>query len=212
MYSVIIPSKNSLNLCACVDAIRDAGEMCRILVIDDGLEYAPSDCEALKGKKPFCFARNVNIGIEYAAPDDVILLNDDALLKTEHGFSALAEGAEQYSLVSAAIDGVVCNERQHPREGGLRPEDEMVAFVCVYLPRDTIDRVGMLDERYTSYGYEDNDYCNRLKHLKMEMAICDDCIVEHGSLPSTFRSLKDISRLQWGNSVMFERKWRTAVL
>ena len=36
--SVIIPSKTAVNLKACVKAVRDSGETCRIIVVDDGSE------------------------------------------------------------------------------------------------------------------------------------------------------------------------------
>ena len=36
---------------------------------------------ALEGVKPFIFARNCNLGIRAAGSDDVVLLNDDALLE-----------------------------------------------------------------------------------------------------------------------------------
>ena len=89
-FSVVIPSRNATNLAACVGAIRAAGETCRIIVVDDGVQWGTStpflnfgQSEVIAGVKPFCFARNVNLGVQAAGKDDVVILNDDSLLETE---------------------------------------------------------------------------------------------------------------------------------
>src|ERR1051326_1988309 len=86
--SVIIPSRTATNLVPCITAIGERDPEVRIIVVDDGLEMSQElrklfPTQFLAGVKPFVFARNVNLGIHAAGTDDVILLNDDALLKTE---------------------------------------------------------------------------------------------------------------------------------
>ena len=44
-----------------------------------------------------------------------------------------------------------------------RDEPRTVAFVCVLIPRRTIERIGLLDERFCFYGFDDNDYCRRAR-------------------------------------------------
>ena len=111
-FSVVIPSRNIENLGLCVGAIRKAGEACRIIVVDDGLSlsvFRGLGIEAVLGIKPFCFARNVNLGIKAAGTDDVILLNDDALLVSKGGFTRLAEAAvrnPEYGILSSACNNV----------------------------------------------------------------------------------------------------------
>lgn len=207
-FSIVIPSRSSSNLVPCIRAIREAGEAARIIVVDDGL---PSDTfagentgliEIVSGVKPFVFARNVNIGIRAAGDDDVILLNDDALLKTPAGFTALAGAtlvAERCGLAAAACD-TVGNPNQFRRAGtvGTREEPRMVCFVCVYIPRSTIKTVGLLDERFGGiddrgqeiYGFCDDDYSYRVRLARLKLGIFDGCFVDHGSLPSSFRSEK----------------------
>src|SRR3954463_8946385 len=100
-FSVIIPSRTDSNLHACVDAIREAGETCRVIVVDDGLKDRRADCEYVQGVKPFVYARNCNLGIAAASglqllseqkyesgqiatyqssKPDILLLNDDCTL------------------------------------------------------------------------------------------------------------------------------------
>jgi GT2 family glycosyltransferase len=217
MFSVIIPSKTDRNLRACVAAVRAAGETSRIIVADDfdgpvGLprNYEPVDWQ--KGVKPFVFSRNVNIGIEAANGDDVILLNDDALLKTPHGFTAIeriAAAHPEYGVIASACHNVG-NRRQWPQKVGLREEPRMVCFVCVYIPRRTIETVGLLDERFVGYGCDDDDYCLRVTRAGLKIGIFDGCYVDHASLNSAFRGRALSAGDYRGNLKIFADKWGAA--
>src|SRR4051812_22926804 len=96
--SVIIPSRTASNLIPCVQAVRrhESAVDVTIIVIDDEVDWIGSDFArhvattgnalyAIPGQKPFIYARNCNIGIRAAGTDDVILLNDDALIETNGG-------------------------------------------------------------------------------------------------------------------------------
>jgi hypothetical protein len=189
--TVIIPSKTDRNLGACVAAVRAAGEACRIIVADDfdGAarfllpQYETVDWQ--KGINPFVFSRNVNIGIRAAEGDDVILLNDDALLKTRGGFTAM-------------------------QRIGLREEPRMVCFVCVFIPRRTIETVGLLDERFVGYGCDDDDYCLRVSRAGLKIGIFDGCYVDHASLRSTFRGTALSAGDYRANLKIFTEKWGPA--
>jgi len=215
--SIIIPSKTDKNLGKCVEAIRDMHESGRIIVVDDfegqkrflHPDFEPIDWQ--DGKKPFVFARNINIGIRAAGEDDVILLNDDALLRSPGGFSqmqTITNISQEFGLISATTN-VVGNLEQQPQGRGLREEKRTVAFVCVLIPRRTIELVGLLDEAFVAYGWEDNDYCRRVRHAGLKLGIWDGCFVDHGALTSTFRGNpqapgdiaqgSEIYRTKWGD-------------
>ncbi len=213
--TVIVPSKTDRNLGACVAAVRAAGETCRIVVADDFdgptrfllPEYEPVDWH--KGLKPFVFSRNVNIGIRAAESDDVILLNDDALLKTRGGFTAMQRIAEEhpeYGIVASTCCNVG-NRRQWPQGVGLREEPRMVCFVCVFIPRRTIETVGLLDERFVGYGCDDDDYCLRVRMAGLKIGIFDGCYVDHGSLKSTFRGTELSAGNYQPNLKLYAEKW-----
>lgn len=183
--------------------VRQYAPSMRLIVVDDGLEYSNGEirfaCRGdviLTGEKPFIFARNINAGIAAAGRDDVVLLNDDALLETPGGFSLLRWASEwnrEFGLISAATN--VCNNpQQHARGQGLRDAGKAVAFVSVYIPRRTIDLVGPLDERFHGeidgemiYGGEDTDYCYRVRRNGLKIGVFDACFVDHSKLKSTFR-------------------------
>jgi len=210
---VVILSKDSQNLIACAGAILEKEPEAKILVVDDGLDSRPNDssCRFTYGSKPFVYSRNINIGIRCsleAGGAGVLLLNDDALLSTPRGFSLLAATCAadpEIGIISATCNNVG-NQNQLPQKVGLRFEPRMVCFVCVYIPNNTIEKVGLLDESFIGYGFEDDDYCLRVRLSGLKIAIHDGCYVDHASLQSSFRGPG--KRVDMGqNDAIFRVKW-----
>lgn len=220
-FSIIIPSRSAANLVPCVRAIREAGETARIIVVDDGVDWGLADddgepswepCNYVDGAKPFVFAGNVNIGILAAGDDDVILLNDDALLKTPNGFTWMMReqahaASRQYGLIAAACNTVGNQNQFRQSESGLRDEPRMACFVCVYIPRSTINAVGLLDERFIHYGMDDDDYSLRVRNAGLSIGIFDGCFVDHGSLTSSYRGGPQVGGDFRPNMKIFIEKW-----
>lgn len=219
-FSIIIPSARAENLIPCVRSImamEPTLDPKRIIVIDDGSRAGAEKqivkgVTWIKGEKPFCFARNVNLGIA-AATGDVVIMNDDSTLETKFGMTSMScavRGSKQTGACSAAISGFVGNSNQQPvGPTGLRSEPRVLAFVCVYIPRSVIEALGALDERFIGYGFEDNDYCRRILGAKLKLAVYDGCVVRHGDSveTSTFRSKPEISALFKQNRALYEQKW-----
>lgn len=216
--TVIIPSKTASNVVRCVEAAR-RNNAARIVMIDDGIDWGamPLGWERIhavhtvNGAKPFIFARNCNLGIKWAGKDDVILLNDDALLERPGvGFAAMqiaAAAHPEYGIISATTN-LAGNTDQQPRGIGLRDAGaKSVAFVCVLIPRRTIERVGLLDERFTAYGWEDNDYCRRVREAGLKVGIFDGCYVDHASLTSTFRGDPRSAGDIYAGQRIYQEKW-----
>ena len=230
MITAIIPSKTSSNLFPCVEAILALDPAVDVLVVDDGLDRIPGEARSILGAKPFIFARNVNLGIRGAldrGADGVVIMNDDAILKTAGGLSILAQiaaDAPEIGIVASTCNNVG-NRNQWPvgkvqmfgklvdslpgtkTAPGLRFDPRMVCFVCVYVPRRTIDRVGLLDERFVGYGFDDDDYCKRIRDAGFKIAITDDVFVDHGSLRSTFRGDPRTPANLQQNSAIYREKW-----
>jgi GT2 family glycosyltransferase len=188
--TVIIPSRNNENLAACLVSIRMQDRSLDAIVVDDGLGYQTAG--TIPGAKPFVFARNINIGIAAAQPSDVILLNDDAMLVTPGGFTAMQAIALHdpfFGIVSAAVVGPSNSPEHAPRAAlALRPIlGFTIPFVCVFIPRTTLDEIGLLDERFKCYGGDDDDYCYRVRSAGLQVGLYDGCVVDHKSLKSTFR-------------------------
>src|SRR6516165_10476664 len=186
MFKIIIPSARASNLIPCVRSIlanEPALPPDHIIVVDDGArtEAEPqlSSIRWVLGVKPFIYSRNINLGIR-AAETDVVLLNDDARLLTPRGFTLLSQQVQAHSVLgvcSAGIRGAVGNPNQLvSRQSQLRLEDGTLAFVCVYIPKSVYDVVGLLDERFAGYGFEDNDYCTRVLRAGLKLGVWDGCV------------------------------------
>jgi GT2 family glycosyltransferase len=217
-FRVVILSSRASNLIPCVRAVLTAEPSLSpgdIIVVDDG---ARASAEAslprvrwITGITPFIFARNANLGF-FAADSDAILLNDDACLTTPRGFSALAAEVAKHAelgICSAGIHGAVGNPRQIATGSPhLRYENRGIAFICVFIPWRTYMQLGAFDERFSGYGFEDNDYCARVLASGLKIGIWDSCVVDHsGSLPSTFRTRPDLMALFEQNRQLYRSKW-----
>lgn len=198
--AVIILSKTASNLGPCLEAVRKHENSCDIFIVDDGIDFAEIEknpdwdkaadgAEIIEGIKPFNFARNCNIGIHAAGNSNVVLLNDDALLTTPHGFRLLQKASEEhpeYGCIGATTN-VTGQILQRPQDIGLRSVHH-IAFICVLIPRRTIDKIGLLDERYClDYGVEDRDYCETITRAGMKVGVHDGCFVDHSKLRSSYR-------------------------
>lgn len=207
--SVIIPSKTLENFRACSEAVSTLDPRVKIILVNDGIDPVPNGTYVAQGEKPFIFARNVNIGIQHAHEDDVVILNDDAILKTPRGLTLLQEAADEHPEfgIIASTTNCVGNPNQYPKNVGLREDPRQVCFVCVFIPRTTIDRVGLLDEIYTGYGLDDDDYSLRVRNAGLKIGIHDGCFVDHLSLKSSFRGAAGAGGNFYPNLEIFKQKW-----
>jgi len=203
-YAVVIPSKNLSNLIACVSAIRTNGENCRIIVVDDsevGFPPIGDGIEVIHGVRPFVFSKNVNLGIRHAGDLDIVCQNDDCLLKTPLGFALLRQQSVEHPDFGAISPGFNLGGARHMNlvnqgRPHLATEPIMLIFAACYIPRSTIDRVGLLDERFginaggpgaRGYGLEDDDYSLRIRKTGLKLGVYDGVKVDHTTLKSTFR-------------------------
>jgi hypothetical protein len=196
MFKVVILSARASNLIPCAQALfvnEPDLSPDRVIVVDDGARS-----EAESQLPAVCW----------------VLLNDDALLTTPRGFTLLSEQVRSRSglcICSAGIRGRVGNPSQLVSDRSEFRSENWVSFTCVYIPRLVYEKIGPLDERFTGYGYEDNDYCARCAREGLEMAVWDGCAVNHsGALPSTFQARPDYASQVRHNRLLFEEKWGRA--
>lgn len=213
-FTVIIPSRNLTNLAACVGAVTQNEPTARIIVAWDlsrGNQKGPissGSVSTVELEGPFVFAKSINAGIR-AVDDDVVILGDDGLLQTPGGFSLLESESKahpDYGLISATMNNVG-NRNQWPQGIGLREEPRVACFVAAYIPRSTIAAVGLMDERFTAYGFDDDDYCLRVRRAGLKIGIHDGCYVDHGSLTSTYRGNPDAPANLRDGLKIFVDKW-----
>lgn len=216
---IIIPSGNATNLTACVQALcshEPALQPADILVVEDGIraaaEHALPPVTWIPGERPFVFSRNVNLGLSEAGDSDVMLLNDDATLETDYGFTALAAEMRQHPTIgicSVGVRGLVANACQIAgQQPVLRYTLRPLAFVCVFVRRSMLDAIGTMDEQFSGYGYDDFDLCHRAMQHGWQLAVWDGCVVDHsGTLPSMFRTRPDFVTMYEENRIRYQDKW-----
>lgn len=138
----------------------------RIVVTSGGVDIERCGWEVIKGVEPFIFARNLNLGIKAAEGDDVLCVNDDV----EFTSSLIDELSEASYRNNAAItsprvlgDGIGLRMAQasYPLEGRWTVADDYIPFVCVFIRREVINTLGLLDEQFDGYGADDVDYGRR---------------------------------------------------
>ena len=218
MYAIVIPAGSIGNLTQCLNTIiiMEPGAQ-NVIVVGDDIDWSllQRNVVRITGKKPFIFAQNVNVGIHYALTrtnvEGVIVLGDDGLLMNPLGFTKLHKTAmdnPEYGIMSASTNNA-CNPNQiWKSDNDLRDEPKMVAFVCVHISRNCVDKTGYMDERFVNYGYDDNDYCRRALTEGFKIGVYDGCKINHVSLPSMFRN-GDIDETV--NKKLYEDKWNTSV-
>jgi GT2 family glycosyltransferase len=147
----------------------------------------------------FIYARNLNAGIRYMGIDlDIIAVNDDTEVVDEEFFYRLASIAMKYprcGIMSPLIDGGVGNLiQQYPpipawkeREvealivDGTDVNSIPVCFPCVYIKRRLINDIGLLDENFVNYGFDDHDYCLRARRAGYWTMATQSIRIKHGA-------------------------------
>lgn len=165
------------------------------LVIDDGLSEdvgaAYDGFKFVPAPSPFGFAKSVNKGIRLAEDADVIVWNDDCFIHTlaiDKMLRMVAYASPEIGLVTPMMTNVK-NAYQYPENKPVDTlkvdgieytvRDTIITFGCVYLKREILNEVGLLDEAFL-IGREDVDFGIRLEEAGYKVAICHSAFVEHG--------------------------------
>lgn len=153
-------------------------------------------------KKNSGFTKTCNFGLESVKSDDVVLLNSDTIVGPRwlenlqaaayshhrHGTATpLSNNAGIFSFPSAGTDNPIPGKTmpnaarlvmQH--SGAWYPEIPTGHGFCLYIRRDCLNEVGLLDSDAFPRGYgEENDFCLRAHRLGWTHVLDDRTIVYH---------------------------------
>lgn len=135
---------------------------------------------------PFCFASAINTGIKNLRPgQDILVLNDDTEIVTPDwlvGLEHILKNTKS-GLISLAIEGGVGNPEQRADRSGalITLTTKTLCFVAMLIRHTAWSSVGPLDERFTGYGFDDDDYCRRMREAGWLTGVTQQVIVKHGA-------------------------------
>ncbi len=130
----------------------------------------------------------INIGLRRATGDMVILQNAECLHASDNTIARMVEPVRinrrfvTFPCVSARHpDGRHWHWYIHPKlDCGMRP-----FFFCGAIAREHIERLRGMDEDYRFYGWEDNDFADRMERIGLVYEFLPDVTVHHQWHPGT---------------------------
>jgi GT2 family glycosyltransferase len=209
-----------------------------IIVVDNGskdntLDYLKQvQCQRgnfgiIANEQNLGFGRANNIGIRQAKGEYIILLNNDTVV-TKGWITGMIRhlGQPEIGMVGPVTNNVgnearirvyykdlnemaFFAERYAARNKGRVFDISMLAMYCVAMRRETVDKVGFLDEQFEIGMFEDNDYCRRIREIGLNIICAADVFIHHfgsitlGTLPSL-----EYQRIFEQNRKRFEAKWK----
>lgn len=235
--SVIIPSyRAKAELSLCLDSLRETIDVTsnEIIVIDNASDDEVT--EYLKRQNDirlYCSDTNLgfpaacNLGIIMAKPDhDILLLHNDTMVSVNAVFW-LWMGLYESEEIGAAgsVSNSISNHQQvkqefekgsdymlfaeennipmeHPYEDKLR----LVGFSMI-LKRSVLNRIGLLDERFSPAYFEDDDLSYRIIQAGYKLLLCKNSFVYHFSKGSFRKNLRSYFDLVDKNAAKFKEKW-----
>jgi len=185
--TIIIPSKYPDIFEGCRSSLEQyAPHAPKILVRDGEAIGNPQGWTVIQGVSPFVYARNVNLGIT-ACSGDLLIMNDDCQFiqpETLYTLQSLFVTHPHVGILSPSVDGVAngvsCSGQ------AVHETKHYLSFVCVLIRRELIDKIGLLDEKFTFYGGEDVDYCRRAQRAGFTLAVTSLVTVAHKHASSSY--------------------------
>ncbi len=192
-----------------------------------GAEKKYSNLRVILNQKNWGFAVANNQGLKESTGQYRIMLNNDTVVSRGWATALVRHLAHDPAL---GLVGPVTNEigneakipvgyrrladmpawadawtREHDGEAFELP---MLAMFCVAIRRDTLEKVGLLDERFGVGMFEDDDYTRRLKLAGYTVRCARDAFVHHAGRAS-FKLLGDKRYFEIfeQNRALYQEKW-----
>ncbi len=236
LTSIVILTYNKLEYTKqCIASIRryTRQENYELIVVDnhstDGtVEWLEEqqDIRKIYNKDNLGFPKGCNQGIEVAAGDNVLLLNNDTvvtrswlrnLLKCLYSnpevgaVGAITNNCSYYQAIQVDYHSMaemqkfaLLNNLSNPAKWERRLK--LVGF-CLLMKKQVIDKIGLLDERFTPGNFEDDDYSVRIRRAGYELLLCRDVFIHHFGGTSFQDRPAEYTQLLRDNGNKFKEKW-----
>jgi GT2 family glycosyltransferase len=239
--SVVVVTHDGVDftrLCLASVLANTAGDF-ELIVIDNGssddtaaylarVAQLDARVRAVLGGPNVGFAAACNQGLSLARGEELVLLNNDAMVAP----GWLAGLRAHLSNPEVGLVGPVTNRigneaeietdyarwgeflalaRRRSREhAGAWREIRTPAMFCMAMRRDTYERLGPLDERYEVGLLEDDDYAERAREAGYQLRCVEDVLVHHFGEASFGRLVAggEHARILQANQRRYAEKWK----
>lgn len=234
--SIIILTHNKLDYTKlCIESIRlntTPGHY-ELIVVDNastdgtkGWLQNQSDVKIIFNDENAGFPKGCNQGIEVASGDSILLLNNDTIVTPNWliNLSACLYSSESIGAVGPVTNNCASYQRinttyskveemqQFAKEFNKHDQTKwdfslkLIGF-CMLIKREVIEKIGLLDERFTPGNFEDDDYSFRIWSAGYKLIICKDTFIHHFGSISFRENSKNYLDLLNINEKKFEEKW-----
>jgi len=155
------------------------------------------------------FSNSMNEGIKVSTGDYICIIGNDGFPRTHNWLTELVDGIHKTGA------SIICPDNTNPslrvlarhiyHEGNRYVHVDMFPAICWVLKRETIDRVGLFDERFIIGTYEDDDYCKRVRDNGGKIVVDKEVVIEH-LLSKTF-GMFPVNEIMHNNFKLFREKW-----
>lgn len=181
--------------------------------------------------KNLAFSKANNQGIKRVTGNYVLLLNNDVVL-TGGWLTGLVDCIESDRMAGAA--GPYTNQASGPqrinrgysdlselpgfaegiklKNAGKRIECHRLTAFCLLIKREVIEKIGVLDEQFGPGGFEDYDYCLRIRQNGYKILLAADTYVHHVGGQGYEPNRLDYNKLRQVNKNIFIEKWSRRAL
>ncbi|KZE77885.1 hypothetical protein AV654_20135 [Paenibacillus elgii] len=235
--SIVIATYNKLEYTQlCIESIRKFTSQhdYEIIVVDNHStdETVPwlrsqSDIKAIFNNENLGFPKACNQGIEVSSGDNILLLNNDTIV-TSNWLTNLLTCL--YSREEVGAVGSVTNSCSYGQsiQVPYNSIEEMHTFAiqynqssnpalwedrlklvgyCMVIKKNVLDKVGLLDERFTPGNFEDDDLSLRIKLAGYRLVLCRDTFIHHFGSVSFRNNVDSYNKLLFTNQEKFVKKW-----
>lgn len=191
----------------------------------------------IRNEKNLGFVESLNVGITNSIGNFVLFLNNDVSLD-KNCISELHSKLVQYEDVGI-LGALPCNpnwESPAPLQYLLRGENatirdhvisqsipkdlidsniiytDIAPIACFMMKKSLIDKLGLLDMRFSPANYEQEDYCLRAKEAGYQVAVCPKAKFIHYGAVSVSDNIVYYSQILNRNRELFLKKWGNKLL
>ena len=240
IVSVVIVTFNNrqLNELCLSSVLNSAYPNLEVIVVDNGSTDGTQELldvlndtrvKILKNQDNLGFSAANNQGLKLATGSFLVLLNNDTVCPP-FLFDILIghlQNNPELGLVGP-VTNAIGNEARIPveyenlrdlddwaeyvyrLESGNLVDIDMLAFFCLAFSRETLEKIGSLDERFGIGMFEDDDYNKRVRTAGLQVKLAKDAFVHHWHHAS-FKLLgeEQFLNLLGENGKRFREKWQS---